>query len=70
MGQAKKRGTREERIAAAPPRAERQRGPYAAVTSRVTPMLAYLWQQFRVGPKGETIGELRTALKDAANATD
>jgi hypothetical protein len=65
MGEAKRRGTRDERVAAAvarnatnppavkPDREYKYRLPYR---NRV---LDYLWLQFRVGTDNKTIGELR-----------
>jgi hypothetical protein len=73
MGEAKKRGTYEQRRAAAQPRPERQPTQYKPRLAYTNKPLDYLWRQFIVGPNGETVGELQAALvkakKEIENAT-
>lgn len=79
MGEAKRRGSREERVAAAkpkPPAPERQYQPRLAYSNKA---LNFLWGQYRVGAEGKTVAELRAeaiaeqkrlaAEREASNAT-
>lgn len=65
MGEARRRGTRAERIAAAQPKAPKPPRQYRHMLALRTPALDYLFNQMRVGPNGETILELRSALAAA-----
>ena len=62
MGEAKRRGTFEERAAAATPR-PRQQTQYLPRFTRTTSALNRLFLQFKVGPTDETIQELNAAAK-------
>jgi hypothetical protein len=65
MGEAKKRGTYEQRRAAAQPRPERQPTQYKPQLGYTNNAINYLWRQFIVGPNGETVWELQAALAAA-----
>lgn len=58
MGEAKKRGTREERIAATGPRPPKPERSYKYVMPISTPALDYLWQRYKVGKNDETVAEI------------
>ena len=58
MGQAKQRGTRDERIAAASPRTPKPDRRYRYYMPLSTAALDYLWQRYKVGKNDETVAEI------------
>ena len=59
MGEAKRRGTREERIAAAPPLAEKPEPQYRRLPPYTNRALDFLWGQFRIGDGEMTVNDIR-----------
>jgi len=59
MGEAKRRGTRDERVAAATPKAAKPAPEYKYKLPYRNSALDFLWGHFKVGPSEETINELR-----------